>query len=144
MDPWHEWGRRQSLVADGPKLLTKTFDLRPTFRLDQSNALFCNGYSVKPKEIIEPFDVIQLKTFLESRFVYAYALITSFEIAGGFQCYQKNFIENICLPPKILIDIAKTDNLRFETEVCAFYAINISDLDQIIDHYGGYNSNAFT
>ena len=95
---WHQWGRRQSLFSPGPKLLTKTFDSHPNFRLENSNALFSNGYSIKPKELIDSYDILHLQMFLESKLVHLYALVTSFEISGGYQCYQKNFIENICLP----------------------------------------------
>jgi len=134
-ESWHEWGRRQSLVADGPKLLTKTFDLSPTFRLDSSNALFCNGYSVKPKDIFEPYSIEQLKYFLESRFVHAYALITSFEIAGGYQCYQKNFIEKISLPPRQFINPDSFERSTFEENVCRFYGISVFELDNVLTHY---------
>ncbi len=135
-DQWHEWGRRQSLISNGPKLLTKTFDIRPNFRLDLTDSLFCNGYSVKPKDVLEPYDIGHLKTFLESRFFHAYSLVTSFEIAGGFQCYQKNFIENVCLPPKELIYVPEGDIEAFENKLCKFYGTNIPELNQIISHYG--------
>ena len=134
-DQWHKWGRRQSLVADGPKLLTKTFDVKPTFRIDLSDFLFCNGYSVKPKDILNSFDIKTLKKFLESRFVYAYSLVTSFEISGGYQCYQKNFIENIHLPPLNILQKNIKDELEYETNISTFYNIKLEDLDSIINHY---------
>jgi adenine-specific DNA-methyltransferase len=132
---WHQWGRRQSMVADGPKLLTKTFDTRPSFKLDTSNSLFCNGYSVKPKEVLDSYSILELKDFLESKFVYAYSLITSFEIAGGFQCYQKNFIENICLPPREIINLMAHSPLEATEAICNFYGIKLSNLKDILSHY---------
>ena len=122
-------------MADGPKLLTKTFDVKPTFRIDLSDFLFCNGYSVKPKDILNSFDIKTLKKFLESRFVYAYSLVTSFEISGGYQCYQKNFIENIHLPPLNILQKNIKDELEYETNISTFYNIKLEDLDSIINHY---------
>ena len=132
---WHQWGRRQSLVASGPKLLTKTFDYRPNFRLDTSDSLFCNGYSVKPKNIIESYQIQFLKRFLESRFVYAYALITSFEISGGFQCYQKNFIEQLSLPPISIFEKNYSNEEEFEKALGEFYGFNLESLNTVLSHY---------
>lgn len=132
---WHQWGRRQSLVANGPKLLTKTFDYRPNFRLDTSDSLFCNGYSVKPKNILESYQIQFLKKFLESRFVYAYALVTSFEISGGFQCYQKNFIERLSLPPISILEKSYQKEEEFEKELGEFYGFNIHSLNLVLSHY---------
>lgn len=134
---WHLWGRRQSITAPGPKLLTKTFDLKPTFRLDKTDSLFANGYSVKPREIIEPYDIHLLKRFLESRIVHLYALITSFEIAGGYQCYQKNFIEKICLPSKLELERfgIENDPGSFERLLLEYYGFNLQDFEDIWQHY---------
>jgi methylase of polypeptide subunit release factors len=137
---WHQWGRRQSLVSNGPKLLTKTFDYRPNFRLDTSDSLFCNGYSVKPKNVLESYRIEYLKKFLESRFVYAYALITSFEISGGFQCYQKNFIERLCLPPISILEKNYNNEEEFEKELGEFYGFDIKSLDLVLSHYRPLNS----
>jgi hypothetical protein len=94
---WFEWGRRQSLAAPGPKLLTKTFSSTPRFVLDPSDALFCNGYSVRPRgEWAHRISLLQL--LLESKVMHYYASLTSFAISGGYHCYQKNFIEPFCLP----------------------------------------------
>lgn len=141
-EEWHQWGRRQSLISNGPKLLTKTFDLKPNFRMDYSDSLFCNGYSVRPKDIFDGYAIEELQLFLQSRFVHAYCLITSFEISGGYQCYQKNFIENICLPPQSLLRQEYFDEETFELGLCDFYGIEISDLNLIITHYGAEDSKA--
>ncbi len=138
---WHQWGRRQSLRSPGPKLLTKTFDSKPTFRLDDSDALFCNGYSVKPKLILNSYSIEILKEFLESSFVYAYAMITSFEIAGGYQCYQKNFIEKICLPPIEFFDKVKELNQDLNVALSNFYGISLFELRNILKFYSGDKFN---
>lgn len=140
-DQWHQWGRRQALVSKGPKILTKTFDSKPTFALDNSDALFSNGYSVCPKETLESYSISQLKCLLESRFMLAYALMTSFEIQGGYQCYQKNFIEKFCLPPVDLLpkdlDAPIEPNSKLEKELCAFYGTTIELLESSLSHYLG-------
>jgi len=136
---WHAWGRRQSLISEGPKLLTKTFDIAPNFRLDISNSLFANGYSVKPKAIMEAYDIHTLKRFLESRLVHAYALVTSFEISGGYQCYQKNFIEKLTLPSNDFLNkcIENEDSkgITFESQLLNFYQISEIDLEKCLHHY---------
>ena len=50
--------------------------------------------------------------------------LTSFEIAGDYQCYQKNFIENFCIP-KI--------NLKLQKELVENDEVNrfISDYYQL-------------
>lgn len=138
---WHAWGRRQSLISDGPKLLTKTFDVSPNFRLDTSNNLFANGYSVKPREIMDAYDIHALKRFLESRLVHAYALVTSFEISGGYQCYQKNFIEKLMLPSNDYLNECIKKELEgiktFENHLLDFYQVSVKDLENCLDHYLG-------
>jgi hypothetical protein len=141
-EEWHQWGRRQSLISNGPKLLTKTFDIRPNFRMDYSDSLFCNGYSVRPKEIFDGYSIDELQSFLQSRFVHAYCLVTSFEISGGYQCYQKNFIENICLPPPSWFREKISDNASIELSLCKFYGIEILELNAIISHYGAVDAKA--
>jgi hypothetical protein len=138
---WHAWGRRQSLISEGPKLLTKTFDIAPNFRLDISNSLFANGYSVKPKAIMDAYDIHALKRFLESRLVHAYALVTSFEISGGYQCYQKNFIEKLTLPSNDFlnqcIENEVSNGKSFESQLLDFYEISAIDLEKCLHHYLG-------
>lgn len=95
---WYAWGRTQGMEAKGPKLLTKTFSKFPQFMLDQSDQLFCNGYSVSIKNdslFQGKLTVRVLDVLLNSRIMYYYAKLTSFQIEGDYQCYQKNFIERI-------------------------------------------------
>jgi len=100
-DGWYAWGRSQSREALGPKLLTKTFNNSPNFMLDCSDQLFCNGYSVsliaKPP-VTENMSLDVLARILNSRIMHYYAKLTSFHIEGGYQCYQKNFIESFGIP----------------------------------------------
>jgi len=39
-----------------------------------------------------------VQRMLNSRVMKYYAALTSFSISGGYQCYQKNFIEHFGLP----------------------------------------------
>ena len=103
IEPWYAWGRAQSMDAPGPKLLTKTFSDRPNFMLDESDSLFCNGYGVFPKPSVAtlfmpayPLTVIQ--AILNSAIMDYYLRLTSFQIEGDYQCYQKNFIERLSIP----------------------------------------------
>lgn len=98
---WYAWGRTQGMAAPGPKLLTKTFSRSPQFILDPSDQLFCNGYGLFQKEHglfgeSIRFDVLQ--RILSSRIMHYYAKLTSFQIEGDYQCYQKNFIERFGIP----------------------------------------------
>ena len=119
---WYKWGRVQSMHSVEKKLLTKTFDTKPNFKYDQSDSLFSNGYALKPNE--EFFDINFLKQILNSDIFYNYMKLTSFEIAGDYQCYQKNFIENFCIP-KI--------NLKLQKELVENDEVNrfISDYYQL-------------
>ncbi len=95
---WYAWGRTQGMEAKGPKLLTKTFSRFPQFMLDRSDQLFCNGYSVTIKDdslFRDKLTIEVLEKITNSRIMYYYAKLTSFQIEGNYQCYQKNFIERI-------------------------------------------------
>ncbi len=93
---WYKWGRVQSMIPVDNKLLTKTFNRGPCFYHDSSDSLFSNGYALK---ISNPqFLLDYVRTILNSKVFEKYAKLTSFEIQGGYQCYQKNFIERFCLP----------------------------------------------
>ena len=86
---WYAWGRTQGMDYQGPRLYTKTFSHEPRFILDPAlDNLFCNGYAIFVKEHIKAIQKI-----LNSKIMQYYIKKTSFEIEGGYQCYQKNFIE---------------------------------------------------
>jgi adenine-specific DNA-methyltransferase len=95
-EDWYKWGRIQSMIPVQGKLLTKTFDRSPTFRLDESDSLFSNGYALVPKST--EFEIKFVQGVLESSTFARYIKATSFEIKGSYHCYQKNFIERFCLP----------------------------------------------
>jgi len=78
------------------KLLTKTFNRGPCFYFDESDSLFSNGYALTPAS--ETYDLKFVRAVLNSSVFGYYAKLTSFEIEGEYQCYQKNFIERFCLP----------------------------------------------
>ena len=84
---------------------------------------------------MDSYSIEILKAFLESRFMFAYALVTSFEIAGGYQCYQKNFIEKICIPPMSYFRNIENDVTAIEIMLSKFYGIELSLLDSCLNHY---------
>ncbi|MCH7745329.1 MAG: SAM-dependent DNA methyltransferase [Chloroflexi bacterium] len=97
---WYAWARTQGMEAQGPKLLTKTFDRGPHFYLDTSDQLLCNGYSVSLplKRSSAEVSIELLHCILNSKVMHYYARLTSFQIEGEFECYQKNFIERFGIP----------------------------------------------
>lgn len=138
---FHEWGRRQSMSSPGPKLFTKTFDKKPTFHLDTSDALFCNGYSISLRE--DHHDNLPLlnglRSYLQSRFMIAYALMTSFEIDGGYQCYQKNFIEKFIVPSQKTLELIHgpiEPGSDTEIAIAKELGVRIKDIDQCLEDYG--------
>ena len=103
---WYKWGRIQSMIPVKNKLLTKTFNRGPCFYFDESDSLFSNGYAITPNS--EKYDLRFIQAVLNSKVFGYYAKLTSFEIGGQYQCYQKNFIERFCLP-----DIDKKQQAKF-------------------------------
>lgn len=100
-EAWYAWGRTQARDAPGPKLLTKTFNTRPQFFMDYTDRLFCNGYAIFPARsgLFGSAPALEvLKVILQSRVMHYYAKLTSFQIHGNYQCYQKNFIEKFGIP----------------------------------------------
>jgi len=93
---WFKWGRTQSMIPVSGKLLTKTFSHGPSFFFDESDALFSNGYALTIKT--QGFLLEFVEQVLNSDIFWEYAKLTSFEIGGDYQCYQKNFIERFCIP----------------------------------------------
>jgi len=71
--------------------------------------------------------------------MFAYALMTSFEIEGGYQCYQKNFIENVCLPPIDLLPdspgVVIEARSRLEAALCEYYGFTCKELDACLGDY---------
>ena len=136
-----EWGRSQCMEAPGPKLLTKTFNRGPSFLMDKTDSLFCNGYSVKPKDdaglFFNPIDIRVLQKILNSWIMDYYARLTSFQIEGGYQCFQKNFIERFCIPeitPKQSDEIMRLEDLALQQYICDLFGVPRNEIMEIIPH----------
>lgn len=133
---WYAWARTQGMESPAPKLLTKTFSKSPQFVLDNSDQLFCNGYSVstKPATLFEPSLPIEfLAKVLNSKIMYYYAKLTSFQIEGAYQCYQKNFIEKFGIPNLDIDAINEVIN-KNQDEVNEYLALIYGiDLDEILE-----------
>ena len=140
---WYAWGRTQSLESPGPKLLTKTFSRFPQFLLDSTDHLFCNGYGLFPKaatlfDAEIPLDA--LARILNSKVMHYYARLTSFQIEGNYQCYQKNFIERCGIPSFTASDIdailgmSTTD---LDEYLSSIYRIEQADIDEITKAFCG-------
>ena len=128
------------MEALGPKLLTGTFSKGPNFLLDKTDSLFCNGYSLKVKDdCIKKFPNIEiLQKILNSIVMYYYAKVTSFQISGNFECYQKNFIENFGIP-NLKIDeikmIKKYNGDKLDRYLCEIYTLNYEELKSYINQH---------
>lgn len=136
--PWYTWGRRQGMEAPGPKLLTKTFNNRPNFLFDESDQLFCNGYAVMQPQasLWLSISLPLLKRILNSQLMAYYAKLTSFQISGGYQCYQKNFIERFGIPHFSDDQLRALDcagEREFQEMLCDAYGIDESDLKSVVN-----------
>ena len=134
-----EWGRSQCMEAPGPKLLTKTFNRGPNFLLDKTDSLFCNGYSVKPREDVglffTPIDIRVLQRILNSWVMDYYARLTSFQIEGGYQCFQKNFIERFCIPEitsEQSNEIMLLEGTDLQKYICDLFGISGDEIMEIV------------
>ena len=112
---WYKWGRIQSMVPVKDKLLTKTFNRGPCFYFDESDSLFSNGYALT--SVTKQYDLKFIQAVLNSSVFGYYAKLTSFEIKGDYQCYQKNFIERFCLP---IIDKSEQAKIRKSQKIDEF------------------------
>jgi len=135
---WYAWARTQGMESPAPKLLTKTFSKFPQFFLDKSDQLFCNGYSVstKPPTLFEPSLPIEfLEKVLNSKVMYYYAKLTSFQIEGDYQCYQKNFIEKFGIPDLeqvAITDIIDMSQDEADKRLASVYGINFDEILEVI------------
>ncbi len=139
-EAWYAWGRTQGRQAPGPKLLTKTFDAKPSFKLDRTNSLFCNGYAVMPPNEFEnsvKLSIKGLKKIINSRFMHYYTKATSFQIDGDYQCYQKNFIELFGIPilgQEECKEIEKGSVAEIEEILSKKYDIPLKHIDEYFDY----------
>ncbi|GAA7110309.1 hypothetical protein HpCHN43_07750 [Helicobacter pylori] len=68
-------------------MLFSTFGAKPNFIfIDNKTALFCNGYAIVENDSIE-LEILQ--KVLNSCIVQYYIQHTSYQIDGGYFCYQK-------------------------------------------------------
>jgi hypothetical protein len=131
---WYAWGRTQGQEAPGPKLLTKTFNTRPEFFLDPTDRLFCNGYGVfAPRRglFYDDLSISALKVILESCVMQYYAKLTTFQIDGNFQCYQKNFIEHFGIPnisPDVQRQLTRVSPRDADHIICDLYGVGMGEI----------------
>lgn len=93
---WYAYGRTQGLNRYGEKLLFGTFSSKPNFTLIQDKeALFCNGYAIFENPIME---IEVLQKIFNSFIMDYYIKHTSYQIEGGYFCYQKKYIEKFSIP----------------------------------------------
>ena len=127
-DDWYKWGRVQSMIPTRNKLLTKTFNRGPCFYYDTTDSLFSNGYAITPFNANYSIDFIRL--VLNSDIFFYYAKLTSFEIVGEYQCYQKNFIERFCLPTISCSEqLAWIDENTINKNLREYYKLNYKSED---------------
>lgn len=136
---FYEWGRSQCMEAAGPKLLTKTFSKGPQFLLDETDSLFCNGYAIKPKVTGDLFgsaiDIHVLQRILNSKVMDYYIRLTAFQIEGGYQCYQKNFIERFSIPEvarEDCIKIMSIDDEKRDRLIAKIFGISYDEIMEIV------------
>jgi len=147
-NPFYVWGRTQGLTKIGKKILNPTFSQYPRFlSVEEEDAFFTNGYGIYFKKItnkgelfddlihplmkIENRDVSQ--KILNSVVMHYYVTKTSVSIAGGYPCYQKNFIEKFTIPNFTLQEVKKLRNMNDWREIDDFligkYGVTI-ELDE--------------
>lgn len=135
---WYAWGRTQGMEAPGPKLLTKTFSKRPQFMLDTTDQLFCNGYAVSlPSQdsLFAGTPLRGLQRILDSVVMHYYAKMTSFQLEGNYQCYQKNFIGRFGIPD---LDFAQYNHLLsledqdVDEYVATLYGLRLDELTPVL------------
>lgn len=135
---WYAWARTQGMESLAPKLLTKTFSKSPQFILDNSDQLFCNGYSVstKPASLFEPSIPIEfLAKILNSKIMFYYAKLTSFQIEGAYQCYQKNFIEKFGIPnldSDTINEVINKNQDEVDNYLALIYGIDFDEVLEIV------------
>ncbi len=136
---FYEWGRTQGMEALGPKLLTKTFNRGPNFILDETDSLFCNGYSVTLKKsgnmFRSPIDIRVLQKILNSWVMDYYARLTSFQIGGDYQCFQKNFIERFSIPeisPETAETLLSLNRKAQQEYICELFAISVHEVLEVV------------
>lgn len=132
---WYAYGRGQGINRIGKKLLTPTFSNKPKFMFDANEeSLFCNGYAVFQKN--RQITLKALQKVLNSVIMDYFARKTSVDIEGGYQCYQKNFIESFNIPHLSEQDILFLENEESRKKVDEFlirkYNLNKGPLEHLM------------
>jgi len=139
---FYEWGRTQGMESPSHKLLTKTFSNKPNFMLDKTSCLFCNGYSVKPKSFKDTLfseqelNIYVLQKILNSLIMDYYSKLTSFQLDGNYQCFQKNFIEHFNIPKLNSNDIdfiISNNGIKLDEFLSDLYAIKYNDILEVVN-----------
>ena len=139
---FYEWGRTQGMVSPSYKLLTKTFSKKPNFMLDKTASLFCNGYSVKPKSFKDTlffeqeYNIYVLQKILNSLIMNYYSKLTSFQLDGNYQCFQKNFIEHFSIPKLTSSDIdfiVCNDGIKLNEFFCDLYGLKYNEILEVVN-----------
>ena len=140
---WYGWGRKQGMNAKKLKLLTKTYDSKPSFKLDKTESIFCNGYAIDSPGSFENGATLStkgLQKILNSRFMNYFVRNTAHVINGGkhgYPCFQKNFIELFGIPilndeECKIIEAASAD--KVEQILSEKYDIPLKDIDEYFDY----------
>lgn len=135
---WYAWGRTQGRDAPGPKLLTKTFSKTPKFFLDISDQLFCNGYAVFPRQTSLfdcGFPLEAIERILNSKLMDYYLKLTSFQIEGDYQCYQKNFIERfgiVDMDETQVGELLNLPDLDVDEYITRLYGLNLNEITEVV------------
>ncbi len=144
-EPFYVWGRTQGLTKRGKKILNPTFSKYPRFLLvEDEEAFFTNGYGIyfrekdnshvnlfsdftNPLKLERNIDVVQ--KILNSYVMHYYISTTSVSIAGGYPCYQKNFIEKFTIPDFTEFEIEELRKIELKEEIDIYliekYQINL-------------------
>lgn len=142
--PFYEWGRTQGLSKRGKKLLTPTFSQRPRFfQVNEEDAYFTNGYGIYFRQqsndlfpgtanpLADEANIDVVKKILNSGVMDYYVRKTSVTIAGGYPCYQKNFIERFTIPDFSEAEIEmlrqKTNKEAIDQFLLEKYQLNIPE-----------------
>lgn len=123
-EAWYSYARLQGLNAIWAKLLTPTFSAKPRFILDtQEDSFFLNWYWVyikTPTSLWWGLNLHILYKILNSKVMDYYITKTSVSIAGGYYCYQKNFIERFWIPDLSDTEIKYLENLSDKEKIDTF------------------------
>jgi hypothetical protein len=140
IEPWYAWGRTQCLEAPGPKLLTKTFSGHPNFFYDDTYSLFCNGYAIFNNQcgrilFERSYPLRVLQVILNSAIMDYYLRLTSFQIEGDYQCYQKNFIERfsiVSLSKNEIAELLEMDCEDRDRFLCRKYSLDYEAVQSVL------------